>query len=143
MSYRLSYPLYLDVNEHKPNHFNSINKINGYQKDSNPSPTTALINLNAFYETMIASTQSAHSIQNSALFAKPQVSSLGISNNMYYSSQLNPNHKSTDNPSKSSFSIEAILGLRNRQNNYLIMNKDNLYDFDSNKYRSDYSLSNQ
>ena len=141
MSYRLSYPLYLDINEDKQNYLNSMNKLNSYQREGNGSPTTPLINLNAFYETMITNSHSTHNMQSSALFANrsqlsSQLSSLSIPNNMYYSSPLNSIHRS-DNCSKPSFSIEAILGLRGGQNNYLIVNDD----FDT-KYRSDYRISN-
>ncbi|CAG2100396.1 unnamed protein product [Medioppia subpectinata] len=130
MSYRLSYPLYLDVSEHnKHNAFHS-NRIPGYQMESNTNRTAALINLNTFYENMISN---GHN--------RPHVPSLTISSNEYNNVSNNETKKllPESDSSKSSFSIEAILGINSRpNNNYLSAQDCNQYNFSGIKYRPEY-----
>lgn len=142
MSYRFSYPLYLDVSDHhKQNQFNN-NRIQAYQREDNTSPTTALINLNAFYESMIASGHNSSSFLNT----KSNMTSLAVPFNQYFNSHHNPSKKllSDSSSPKSSFSIEAILGINHRQNNnYLLANEENEYDLNDIKFKSNYKFGNE
>ncbi len=141
MSYRFSYPLYLDVSEHhKQNHFNGNNRIHAYQREDNTSPTTAMMNLNAFYESMLASGHNAASFLN----ARSHMTSLPVQLNQYFNSQHNQSEKlsSVCNASKSSFSIEAILGINRQNSNYLMVKDDNEYDLNEMKLRANYKLAN-
>ncbi|CAG2163115.1 unnamed protein product [Oppiella nova] len=136
MSYRLSYPLYLDVSDHNKHNPLQINRITGYHSESSTSPATALINLNTFYENMMTS---GH---NSTITTRSHLPSLGISSNEYYNSSIGGNKKllPESDSSKSSFSIEAILGINNRQNNnYLSAQDCNQYHLNGIKYRPEYS----
>jgi hypothetical protein len=137
MSYRLSYPLYLDVSDHNKHNPLQINRITGYHSESSTSPATALINLNTFYENMMTS---GH---NSTITTRSHLPSLGISSNEYYNSSIGGNKKllPESDSSKSSFSIEAILGINNRQNNnYLSAQDCNQYHLNGIKYRPEYSI---
>jgi hypothetical protein len=125
-SYRLSYPLYLDVNEsHKPSALH-LDPNFKFQKQINSNSSTALINLNAFYEQMLTT---GHGASRAG-----QMPVVGFGGGQCTSHRL-----SQDYSTKSSFSIEAILGIANRHNSYLSINESKGCD----DYRPDYNLCSQ
>lgn len=134
-SYRFSYPLYLDVSDaHKQNPLDSNLKLSVYERQLNSGSSSALINLNAFYETMLANGQPAGQTNVSRA---GQMHGLGFGSGQCRPQMQISRRLSEEYCPKSSFSIEAILGIANQQNNYLSPNESKRCDLDTN-YRPDF-----
>lgn len=142
MPYKYNYPLYLDVNDynkqakfnpivdHHHHHHHDGNRqfINQhnliYQRDET-SPTSSLMNLNAFYDSVLSSGHQAFAFLN----GKSHVASLPF--HQYFNSKHFQNKRiitEDENKIKSSFSIDSILGINahHSRNNYLLVNESDL-----------------